>query len=436
VDLRQLAELPREEEESPRAIHGTRQQEHGSWRVPSRRAAEAARSGHHYLTNTWGDTRLGIGFGEPADLEGVWLRGQSSRSLWARAVRVLGYRNGVEVARSDWSGELGTSFAWFGIGLRGVDRVVFEADPAPGGGGWYALDDLTFSRPLHPGQDPSVLGFDELSYGQVLSGSLHAGLQWELGHGSVQGDSTIIEQPLYPPGWLDQEPPSPGAPLAPGGSATAPTLIQEFEGTRIFDTGAAFIPPDSCGWVGIDHFVEVVNTNYSVFEKAGGLRVVDLSMNSFFGVAGNPGDPRVVFDPDSQRWFVIATNFFDRIDLAASTTSDPTGAYFTTSFQTDLGSDSDKTPDYPTLGVDAEGVYIGCNMFGTAATSTIFALEKAPLIAGAPSLGTVTAFRDLPFEGALQPCVTWGAAPGEYVISREGPTSAKLRRVDPPVTAE
>ena len=45
------------------------------------------------------------------------------------------------------------------------------------------------------------------------------------------------------------------------------------------------------------------------------------------------------------------------------------------------------------------------------------ALEKAPLLSGTPGLGTITAFRNLPFEGAIQPCHTYGAAPAQYFVS-------------------
>ena len=42
-------------------------------------------------------------------------------------------------------------------------------------------------------------------------------------------------------------------------------------------------------------------------------------------------------------------------------------------------------------------------------------------------LGTVTAFRGLPYELAMQPCVTYGSPGGEFVISRPGSTTPRLR---------
>src|SRR5439155_13646884 len=84
---------------------------------------------------------------------------------------------------------------------------------------------------------------------------------------------------------------------------------------------------------------------------------------------------------------------------------------------------------------DANGIYVA--LYATSAGSmTIFAIDKAPLIAASPSLGTVTSFAGLGFEGAIQPCQTLPGAspPGEYFVSRAGSNSIRLRRVNPPLT--
>jgi hypothetical protein len=61
---------------------------------------------------------------------------------------------------------------------------------------------------------------------------------------------------------------------------------------------------------------------------------------------------------------------------------------------------------------------------------TIFALDKAPLVGPSPHLGAVTAFRNLNWEGAIQPCVTFGAPAGEYLVTYDS-----LYRVNPPLSA-
>ena len=435
VNVRELERLEREHQSDvAEFVGGGRNGSQGVWRVPSPGSAERPTSGSRYIINTWGDTSMGIGFGGNVELEGVWVVGQASPAIWAQGLRAVGYRDGEQVSTSEWFREIGERPAWFPIGLTDIDRVVFEAEAPPRGSAWYGLDDLSFMS----ADEHVVLDFEDLGFKSVLTGSDYAGLDWEEGTGQVDAAATVIEQPLFPDGWLDDAGESELGGGIQGGSGTLPTLIQNFNGTRMFDTGANFLPPDTCGYVGLDHFVEVVNTNYSVYLKSNGNRVVNISIGSLLGVGGNPGDPRIVFDPDSQRWFVHATDFDDQIFLAVSLTDDPTGSFFTTNFFTNGGSDSGKWPDYPTFGVDEDGIYVGINQFPSGSGSvsgTIFALDKAPLIAASPSLGTVTAFRGLPFEGALQTCFTYGSAPGEYVISRNGSSSLRLRRVNPPLTA-
>jgi hypothetical protein len=139
-----------------------------------------------------------------------------------------------------------------------------------------------------------------------------------------------------------------------------------------------------------------------------------------------------VYDSHSGRFILTSDDFNSRIYLAVSMTSDPTGAWFKTSFQTNTaGVDLGSWPDYPTLGVDANGVYMACYAVNSTGNGmTLFALDKAPLVAASPSLGTVTAFRNLFWEGAIQPCVTFGNPSGEYCISYN-----TLYRVDAPLTA-
>jgi hypothetical protein len=143
------------------------------------------------------------------------------------------------------------------------------------------------------------------------------------------------------------------------------------------------------------------------------------------------GDGRCVYDPHSGRFILIGDSFNSqsRIYLAVSATSDPTGAWFKTSFLTNGGSDAGTWPDYPTLGVDANGIYSGVYAVGNG-SMTIFALDKAPLVAAVQSLGTITAFRSLTWQGAIQPCVTYGTPGGEYCV-----TWSVVYRVNAPLTA-
>jgi hypothetical protein len=245
-----------------------------------------------------------------------------------------------------------------------------------------------------------------------------------------------IEAPWEAP--AGEAAPAPPTPHATSTGATAPHLLRGFAGPKLFDTGGGFIPPDSCGAVGIDHFVSIVNSNLSVFEKATGRRVVDVSLAAFFAAPAPRvlGDPRAVFDPDSRRFFVSASSGpAGFIHIGVSLTSDPTGAWYVDSILASQGADANRWPDFPTLGVDKRGVYLAALMVDHSGPMTIWAIDKAPLTAAVPSLGTVTAWRNLSWEGAIQPCVTFGDPGAEILVSRYDPVTLRLREVRGPLTA-
>ena len=407
----------------------------GEWIVPSRNATYHPHSGEHYATNRFGDTRMGIGFGQPVDLRGAWVAGQASAGAWASGLLAIGYRAGREVARSDWFEDIGRIPAWFAMDLEQVDRVVLVARPTLEGAGWYALDDLTFDRRTMKSDEEArtvIVDFDDLDWRARLSGSSYAGLSWETGSGDFEHKPRAIPAPIVPHKYRGEGPSSESTPSP--GAGTLPDVVSEFFGMRMFENGTSAIPPDSCGAAGPEHFVSVVNVKLGVFEKATGTRVFEAPLADFFGVSAL-GDPRVVYDHQAQRWFVLCSSgpSTARIYLAISLSSDPTGAWFKSFVQTDVGTDAGRWPDYPTLGFDAHGFYMASLMVPS--TMTIWAIDKAPLLAATPSLGTVTAWRDLQFEGAIQPCTTFGDSGGQLLVSRPNATQFWIRQIAGPLTA-
>jgi hypothetical protein len=415
---------------SPKARNGAQ----GEWEVPSMRATRSAHSGVKHLINRWGDTRLGVGFDGPVDLSGAWLAGQGTLGSWTDGVQVIGFRGGVEVGRTEWFETIGAEPAWFAIELSDVDRVEFVARPVIEGAGWYALDDLTFAASGAEGMPLTVLDFEDLDYHTRLTGSGYAGLQWERGTGDFVQTGREAPKPGVPPGADVEHVIDSGGTEALGGSGTTPSLIKEFIGPKFGDAGANLIPPDTCGAVGTTHFLSGTNANLSAFVKSSGLRVMNVSLTSFWGVGGL-GDPRVAYDPHHDRWAVLASNFSNRVYIAYSLTGDPTGAWLKTNVLVAQGSDLGKWPDYPTIGLDANGVYFAAYMVGGANGMSIFSVDKAPMLSGTPTLGTVTAWRLLPWEGAIQPCLTYGNSGGEYLVSRRTSTTLRLRQITGPLTS-
>ncbi len=415
---------------NPKARNGSQ----GEWEVPGMRWIRSPRSGVKYLINRWGDTHIGIGFGHDVDLDGAWIAGQGTTGSWTSGVMVIGYRDGNEVARSAWFESIGEQPAWFSIGLQHVDRVEFVSRPVVEGSGWYALDDLTFQVHLEGGaSERHVLDFEDVQYSTKLTGTKYAGLDWEKGTGDFVQPAQEMPPPQVPPG-EDRGRDVPSESTKLGGNGTSPLLLGEFQGPVFGDPGANLIPPDTCGSVGMNHFVAATNANLSVYVKSTGTRVMNVSLTTFWGVGGL-GDPRVVYDPASDRWAVIASNFSNRVYFAYSLTGDPTGSWFKTSVNVAQGTDAGKWPDYPTLGVDQNGVYFAAYMVGGANLMSIFSVDKAPLLAATPAMGTVSAWRLLPWEGAIQPCVTYGNSGGEFLVSRQASTLMRVRQITGPLTA-
>jgi hypothetical protein len=419
--------------------------QHGIWVVPSRDASYYTHSGEHNVINKWGDTKMSIAFPFNVDIHGAWFSGQGGgEGVWASSIRVIGYRNGEHIQTTDWFENIDYTPTWFAMNLYNVDRIVIEAIPVFNGAGWYAMDDLTYTpNTINEKEQPTtmVLDFEDCSFNQNLNNSNYAGLIWETGTGSfyfnqyeistIQTSSVTDKKKLplskrYSSNSREDNP------------VSTPILVSDYQGVIRGDAGSWSYPPDSCGAAGPNHFVEVVNRNFAVYDKSTGENLINILLGAF--LPGSNGDPRVLYDQYSDRWFIIVCDFSTRLYLAVSTSDDPTGDWFKCSFVVSQGSDAGKWPDYPTLGVDEDGVYTAAYMIGGGNGMSIFALDKAPLIASEPSLGDIYAFRELPWEGAIQPVHTFDSSEGEYFVSRASSTEIRLRLLtglpSPPVLTE
>ncbi len=405
----------------------------GTWNVPSKGSSGAAHSGSKYATNKWGDTRMGIGFGEAVELSGLWVGGHQNEGNWARGVRVHGYLDGQLVASTEWLDSLRADYQWLAVGMDAVDRIEIEARPAYRGMGWYAIDDLTFER----GDAEVVVDFEDLPNRAKLTGSGYRGLTWETGTGDFGQGAQDVHAPMTPGDEAAATPPAESeveGTQGVGPGISPPTLLSDFRGIIRGDAGQFSYPPDTCGAIGPNHFVVAVNLTVGIYDRNTGLNQLVVGLSSFFNTGSFIGDPRVHYDQFEDRWIMIASGFSGdpRIFFAYSLTSDPNGAWFKSVFQVAQGSDSGCWPDYPTLGYDQDGIYTGIFMVGCG--MSFFSIDKAPLLTGTPGFGTISAIRGLGFEGALQPCATYGDSGGVYVLSFPGSGSnLRVRQLNGPI---
>ncbi|GJM25741.1 MAG: hypothetical protein DHS20C16_21560 [Phycisphaerae bacterium] len=418
--------IKRSEKEEPILVRG-------EWVIPTRRSTYYPHSGAHNLVNKHGDIEMGIGFNRLVDFIGFYVAGQSTEAVWAEAIRVSGFRDNELVGQTKWFDEIDENPKWMTVNLRGVDRIVVEALPSSLGVGFYGLDDLAFAALDDNGQpsEPILIDFEDGRFHQKLSASRYAGLNWEFGS-SETSPAWIIPPPAEPPEadsdridaddvvgrGIDPQIPPPG-------------LLLNFEGILRGDAGSFSAPPDTHGAMGPNHFVEVVNRNFAIYSRDTGAEMTNVNLSSF--LPGSSGDPRVLFDYHSGRWIVIVSDFNTKVFIAVSSSDDPTGTWFKTDVTVSTGADAGCFPDYPTLGVDDDGIYVTSYMVGCG--MSIFAFDKAPLLSNPQNLGTVTAFRGLPFEGAIQPAMTYGDSGGELFVSRISTSQLQLRQLSGSLTS-
>jgi Bacterial Ig-like domain len=170
-----------------------------------------------------------------------------------------------------------------------------------------------------------------------------------------------------------------------------------FEGVDSTTNGGSN-PPDTQGAVSATHIVHHVNRKSRVFDKAGTL-LSDLPLFDFYLQSGaltstsnqDVFDPRVEFDPVSQRFYSIAAHHRLSSDsgivVAVSNTSNPLDGWRGARFDADV--DGDHWVDFPRFGFDEEGLYITADMIpldGVQSVGHVFVIPKSSLLANTPTL--------------------------------------------------
>lgn len=231
------------------------------------------------------------------------------------------------------------------------------------------------------------------------------------GHNDVSPPLRSLRDTGQAPGWAASHAPMRATRAGSGGSSAAsattataiPTTSTNFDGvgngftgpSGTFSVNAA--PPDTNAAVGPNSVVQIVNTDYAVFNKSGtptfGPVAVNTLWSGFGGLcqADNDGDPVVRYDRAADRWIILqlavtnangsSTPF--EICVAVSTTGDPTGSFNRYSFAyADF-------PDFPKLAVWPDAYYLTVNQFNAQGTmflgANAAALDRSAMLAGQPA---------------------------------------------------
>ena len=196
----------------------------------------------------------------------------------------------------------------------------------------------------------------------------------------------------------------------------------DFDGPDMSEAcdGCGTVPPDPELAVGDDHVIAVVNVAFAIYDKTGAILpgYPKFFADFFAGVPGCTGefDPNVIYDEQVKRFVLGIDGGGTHYCVAASATSDPTGAWNRYSFQT---GDANIFFDYPHAGIGIRAIYMGANLFsnttGGFLEGRIWAINRRNLYLGQP-LNVVS--QSLGFDSTPRPMNLHGFAQGTWPTSR------------------
>lgn len=202
------------------------------------------------------------------------------------------------------------------------------------------------------------------------------------------------------------------APAGPSGP-NIQTLNSNLNFTAATFNDCSGWPPDTMGAIGPTQFITALNGRVRSFNKTNGVAdgAIDVDTDAFFQSVMTPPassnfttDPRIRYDRLSGRWFIIMIdvpgqqgNLPNRVMIAMSDSGTITSSTVWTFFE--FAGDASNFADYPTLGIDANALYIGANIFSTSGSGSFvntsaFVVRKSSLISGGPIVVT-------PFTGLV-----------------------------------
>ncbi len=222
---------------------------------------------------------------------------------------------------------------------------------------------------------------------------------------------------------LQPNPEAPAVSRFPVGGPSQPdhaeihTPALSFDGATLADTGA--FPPDSMGTVGPTQYMVFVNGRMRSFTKEGVADgVINVDPDVFFAPVMTPvgggvvlnftSDPQVRYDRFSNRWFMsiidvpcangtcttLAANRWLLAVSDAASNGTITASTNWTLFQ--FQTHATNFCDYPSLGIDVNALYVGCNMFSPAGSfvgTNGYVIQKASVLGAGPMV--VTSFANI-----------------------------------------
>jgi hypothetical protein len=181
------------------------------------------------------------------------------------------------------------------------------------------------------------------------------------------------------------------AAAAPAGGVAAPAAEVRVSFEGIGATGV--LPPDTVGAVGPNHYIQMVNSAFAIYDKRGNLLAGPSQINSLWSGFGGPceaqnnGDPIVRYDAQADRWLLSQFALDDRMQcIAISQGPDPvTSGWFLYAFPTVTQNGQPVNPDYPKIAVWGDAYYMGTQRGFPNGGLDVWAFERARMLAGQPA---------------------------------------------------
>ncbi|MEP6903661.1 MAG: hypothetical protein ABJA66_18205, partial [Actinomycetota bacterium] len=184
--------------------------------------------------------------------------------------------------------------------------------------------------------------------------------------------------------------------LAQPSAVPMPTPALTFDGISNHDNGEIFglfyLPSDTNGDVGLNNYVQTVNTLTRIYDKSGNALTPPFKLSDIFAPLNTPcslrndGEAVVLYDTLADRWLLSQyCNAFPpfRQMIAVSQTGDPTGAYYLYEFVMP----NNRLNDYAKFGVWTDGYYMSDDEFigSDYAGTGLFAFDRQKILAGDPA---------------------------------------------------
>ncbi|MDR3610462.1 MAG: FlgD immunoglobulin-like domain containing protein [Ignavibacteriaceae bacterium] len=208
-------------------------------------------------------------------------------------------------------------------------------------------------------------------------------------------------------------------------------LIKNFSGPGMTNA----IPPDPIIAVGPDYVMNLVNTQFTIYDKNGNnIKSIDANtwLNASIPDPGIVTDPKVIYDHFDKRfvmvWLTINTTAMQAYwTVSVSHDSTPLGTWYTWALPCNLNgkTDAKNYGDYEGLGFDKDCIYITGNMFSLSTTfymySKLRVIPKAQLYSNTAGplkwwdLWNITPPASSVSTFGIRPAIVFGA-PAEYYL--------------------